>query len=103
MLNFRLNSEAELDKFIKHLKEKGFHTAKKGHLHLFHYTSDGTLKYHFIVKKIGAYPTRSNTYEVTFHIDTIVEKFHKVNTNEGVMRRTLQWLDLEKVGYEEGK
>ena len=93
--NFVLNSPDELKQFIETLVSRGFHIKKKGLLHLYHYTSDGQLKFHFVVRGVGAYPSRATQYEVNFHIDTISEAHHKVNMSSGVMERAAEWIGLE--------
>ena len=93
--NFTLNSPNELKQFIETLVSRGFHVKKKGLLHLYHYTSDGRLKYHFIVRSIGAYPSRATKYDVNFHIDTITEKHHTINKSRGIMQRAINWIGLD--------
>ena len=90
-----LNSEQELDTFIKHLKAKGFHIQGRGNtpvfLVAFHYTADGTRKFDFQFKMLDSWKGKC---EVTFHVDIVLKRHHKVSQDPKDMNRALKFIKL---------
>ena len=84
----------QFEELKKRLRELRFRFEKRGVEQAYYYTSNGRYKIHFLFRKECTNYSIDDEWVVQFHIDRLLDGYHKVSTNRRNYERVLKWLNL---------